>query len=56
MGKLINRAIHDLKVKFSRLSLEGCLSSVLLNFMVVRKKMFTFEKRHRKLRFASCVN
>lgn len=38
MGKLINRTIHDLKVKFLRLSLDGCLSTMLLSFMVVRKK------------------
>jgi hypothetical protein len=55
MGKLINRALHDLKVKFLRLSLEGCLSTMLLSFMVVRKIMFPFEKRHRKLEFASCL-
>jgi ABC-type nickel/cobalt efflux system permease component RcnA len=54
MGKLINRAIHDLKVKFLGLSVEGCLSTMLLSFMVVRKKMFTFEKTHRILKFASC--
>ncbi len=55
MRKLINSAIHDLKVKFLRLSIEGCLSTMLLSFMVVRNKMFTFEKRHRKLKFASCL-
>jgi hypothetical protein len=44
MRKLINSAIHDLKVNLLRLSLEGCLSTMLLSFMVVRKKKFTSEK------------
>jgi hypothetical protein len=44
MGKLINRTIHDLKVKNLRLNLEDCLSSMLLNFMVVRKKCSPLKK------------
>jgi len=42
-GKIINRTIHDLKVKFLGLSLEGCLST-MLRFMVVRKKNVQLQK------------